>query len=277
MSRSDEAILSILAITKQRQERLVALLRDDKARPSDTEGLRSSIREGYEQVMLHCPETAVLHDVDHQLWKTCFYGPVEHYRSLMRRSAKVVQRYNDEREGEGRSARKASAVAARKELKATQIEFKTCIAEASTFYQGLIRRLESAHGKAMIAALSGTSSIDAGSDEAVQSLRSRLVTVSRCWTFLGDLARYKELHSDMGSKDWSTARAFYEKAVTALPSSCGNPHNQLAVTATYQDSEVVALYHYARALSGMTHQPFSPVRVAAKLTLRIVPVFFRST
>ena len=69
----------------------------------------------------------------------------------------------------------------------------------------------------------------------------------RCLVHLGDLARYKELHSERARKDWSHAVDFYHQALDVVPSN-GLPHNQLAVLATYIDAECVAIYRYARSL-----------------------------
>lgn len=82
-----------------------------------------------------------------------------------------------------------------------------------------------------------------GSDERELRLRS----LNRSLTCLGDLARYRELHNNSKTKDWTAAREYYERAVALLP-SCGHPHSQLAVLATYARAECVSVYHYCRSL-----------------------------
>ncbi|POM65767.1 hypothetical protein PHPALM_18470 [Phytophthora palmivora] len=76
----------------------------------------------------------------------------------------------------------------------------------------------------------------------------------RCYVFLGDLARYRELHSHKAKKNFAAAEALYHRALLVVPEN-GNPHNQLAVLATYVDAETVAVYRYCRSL--LTSQPFT--------------------
>ncbi|CAN0422107.1 unnamed protein product, partial [Hapterophycus canaliculatus] len=78
-------------------------------------------------------------------------------------------------------------------------------------------------------------------------------SINRCFIFLGDLARYRELHGENSVKDWTTAERYYHQALAVLPTS-GNPHNQLAVLATYTDAECVSVYCYCRSL--MIESPF---------------------
>ncbi|CAG8756580.1 5398_t:CDS:2, partial [Racocetra persica] len=57
--------------------------------------------------------------------------------------------------------------------------------------------------------------------------------------FLGDLARYRELQTEKPRKNWSIACDYYNHARHLVPES-GNPHNQLAVIATYSADEFSA-------------------------------------
>jgi hypothetical protein len=50
----------------------------------------------------------------------------------------------------------------------------------------------------------------------------------RCLIYLGDLARYKELHSDGKAKDWAIVANYYLQAAALWPAS-GNPHNQVSI------------------------------------------------
>lgn len=79
-------------------------------------------------------------------------------------------------------------------------------------------------------------------------------SLHRCFVFLGDLARYRELHSQKAKKNFAAAESFYHKALEVIPEN-GNPHNQLAVLATYVEAETVAVYRYCRSL--LIAQPFA--------------------
>jgi protein SMG6 len=74
---------------------------------------------------------------------------------------------------------------------------------------------------------------------------------------LGDLARYRELHSQKSKKNYGRAEGFYHEALAVVP-SYGNPHNQLAVLATYTEAWCVAVYRYCRSL--LTAHPFATSR-----------------
>jgi hypothetical protein len=68
----------------------------------------------------------------------------------------------------------------------------------------------------------------------------------RTLVFLGDLSRYREVPKTQ--KNWGPATGYYTLAKTLIPSS-GTPHNQLAVIAINEGSNLSATYHLYRALS----------------------------
>ena len=74
------------------------------------------------------------------------------------------------------------------------------------------------------------------------------LTVHRSLIYLGDLARYRELHADRKEKRWSLSKSFYTLAVWLCP-EIGNPFNQLAVIDTYEGNELAAVEHYFQRYS----------------------------
>jgi hypothetical protein len=74
-----------------------------------------------------------------------------------------------------------------------------------------------------------------------------LTTVHRSLIYLGDLARYREVHADKKDKQWGLARKFYTLAMQLIPDH-GNPFNQLAVIDTYEGNELEAVCLYFRSL-----------------------------
>jgi protein SMG7 len=58
-------------------------------------------------------------------------------------------------------------------------------------------------------------------------------------------------------KDWSKAAAYYQQALYLIPDN-GNPHNQLAVLATYADDDFNAVYRYFCSLAVL--HPFLTAR-----------------
>ncbi|KAK4745398.1 hypothetical protein SAY87_011710 [Trapa incisa] len=67
---------------------------------------------------------------------------------------------------------------------------------------------------------------------------------------LGDFARYRELYEKdkVEAKNWSIAAGYYLESSKLWPES-GNPHNQLALLATYIGDEFLALYNCVRSLA----------------------------
>lgn len=63
---------------------------------------------------------------------------------------------------------------------------------------------------------------------------------------LGDLSRYREVPHK--PKNWGPATGYYTLAQNIIPSS-GTPHNQLAVIASSEGSNLSSTYHLYRAIS----------------------------
>ena len=57
--------------------------------------------------------------------------------------------------------------------------------------------------------------------------------------------RYYQLSGE-GTRTWVKAERFYKQALQLLPDN-GNPHNQLAVVATYTNNNLAAVHRYVRS------------------------------
>lgn len=71
---------------------------------------------------------------------------------------------------------------------------------------------------------SGRGSGSVGSAGGGEQLRSKILrlivfSINRCLIFLGDLARYRELHGESSVKDWSNAEQFYHQVCSATEDS----------------------------------------------------------
>lgn len=73
-----------------------------------------------------------------------------------------------------------------------------------------------------------------GSKEHGGGLRGEGLRAFLCPRCLEWDCRYRELHSESSRKDWSQAEKWYYQAIDTMPAN-GNPHNQLAVLATYTE------------------------------------------
>uniref|UniRef100_A0A1J3HH57 Protein SMG7L n=1 Tax=Noccaea caerulescens TaxID=107243 RepID=A0A1J3HH57_NOCCA len=115
--------------------------------------------------------------------------------------------------------------------------FKLFLLRAAEFYQNLISKVRGYFGE----------------KEESNSQKSRFLC-HRFYICLGDLERYKEQYMKTDEHpNWSTAATYYLEAAKSWPDS-GNPHNQLAVLATYVGDEFLALYHCVRSLA--VKEPF---------------------
>ncbi|XP_023644853.1 protein SMG7L [Capsella rubella] len=116
--------------------------------------------------------------------------------------------------------------------------FKLFLSRAAEFYQNLISKVRGYYNRV--------------SEESGEQ-KSRFLC-HRFYICLGDLQRYKEQYLKTHEHpNWSTAATYYLEAATSWPDS-GNPHNQLAVLATYVGDEFLALYHCVRSLA--VKEPF---------------------
>ncbi|CAA3026239.1 SMG7L [Olea europaea subsp. europaea] len=129
--------------------------------------------------------------------------------------------------------------------------FKSFLCEAAEFYRNLIIKLRKSCG------LPAKVLLDNNNDNSffVKPTKKHQCEYA-CHRFLvclGDLARYTELIKKPDACKWSTAATYYLEATRTWPDS-GNPHNQLALLATYVGDSFLALYHCIRSLA--VKEPF---------------------
>ncbi|KAG1695868.1 hypothetical protein DVH05_019203 [Phytophthora capsici] len=215
------AYMELVALDKQLRD----LLRANPLNDQDANALRRRLMDAATRLADAHPSFAASKEVEQALWKPCFYRRIEDFRRRIRKYAAAAQADRNVRE---HFARVSS-------------EFQHFLTEAAGFY---------AHLRDVFA-LWLQHAAKERTDQAVTRCRQSL---HRCYVFLGDLARYRELHSQKAKKNFAAAEALYHRALAVLPEN-GNPHNQLAVLATYVEAETVAVYRYCRSL--LTSQPFA--------------------
>eukprot|EP00698_Gefionella_okellyi_P014254 TRINITY_DN3956_c0_g1_i2.p1 TRINITY_DN3956_c0_g1~~TRINITY_DN3956_c0_g1_i2.p1 ORF type:complete len:339 (+),score=72.50 TRINITY_DN3956_c0_g1_i2:53-1069(+) len=195
--------------------------------------LREELRSLLEQLILTDYDFAASRDVELLLWRSIFYKRIEAYRGMMRKAAA------------------ATTVKAQSSLAHLTQQFFALVSEASAYYQTFIHKLEVTYDMQLEPLVTQPPRIVAS--EAEQRFRCGCY---RCLLFLGDLARYRELHSSR-AKDFSDASRYYLNAIKLAPEQ-GNAHNQLAVLATYQEDEAAAVFYYLRSLSAT--KPFTTAK-----------------
>ena len=229
------------AVAKQISElenRLKALLKSSQPDEKAIRPVRISLRDSYEKLLLLDHKLATESQVEQSLWKLVFYKRIEDYR---KRHSKMCSAIQD-------SDKKERATEA---LKALNESFTRFLDESKTFYFSLLQKLLNICGICLPtysdAVLSGSSAF---SEETVWSCH-------RCLVYLGDLERYAQLYVEGGRSDWTAPKKHYEAAVLLLP-HVGNPHNQIAVLATYKGDDLEGVYSYGRAL--LCSSPFATAR-----------------
>lgn len=233
------------------QELKLAELRRSKG-PFDraVRALTTNIREAYENIILeNLPRSE---SIEQQLWRL-HYSFIEEFRARL---------------GKLKAAALAAANVPNKKKAVEQQKFervggqyKCFLDEATGFYHGLIAKLGAKHG--LSGKLSSSSNITEISSSNDRFRRCQCVC-HRCYIYLGDLSRYKELHLVVEGRtpDWYVAANYYRQASALWPVG-GNPHNQLGVLATYAGDNLQALYHYLYSLA--VPLPFTTARANAKL------------
>ncbi|CAI2174764.1 16152_t:CDS:10 [Funneliformis geosporum] len=196
--------------------------------------LRSKLRDTYEKIIFLDYELAQSKEVEQNLWKNVYYKVIEDFRKKIR-------------------ALPAPNVKTKSTSKKLTSSFRSFLHEATGFYYSFIQKLaihfELKQLDPVIKKFGLTiEPTDVSQRSYSEDIKQRAVlSCHKSLIFLGDLARYRELHSDRSNKNWSTACDYYNHARQLVPES-GNPHNQLAVIATYNSDDFSAVYHYYRSL-----------------------------
>jgi hypothetical protein len=226
-----------------------------KRSPSDKQvnQLRLSIRENYEKIILSDPAFASSKDVDQLLWKSVFYRPIEEYRKIIKKyhmaafpqtATTTTSSTNASTAASSSQQQQQKIEKAKEKLRKTCRNFQSFLEESSKYYDSLFKKLKHLYDNFRNENNSKFAKI------ILNSLHKNLI-------IQGDLSRYSELYKEDPNKNWKTAQKHYLHALELMPNS-GNPHNQLAVIATYQNDECEAIYRYFRSLA--VSRPFISAR-----------------
>ncbi|CAI5476991.1 unnamed protein product [Closterium sp. Yama58-4] len=261
----------------EQEQQLRALLASKSPRNATVQQLRAVIRDSYEALLFLDFRFAVDHDVLYLLWRL-HYSRIEEFRAQIRRirsapatskagsaqdrqpaSVSILSRGSPAtRRAQARPQGASDGTGDRAEASTAASAvavYRGFLSEAAGFFHELVGKL-----KARRALLCDRGVADSQSQQGRAGDGDKWrAACQQCLVYLGDLARYRELvvDGDMATRDWSVAAGYYMQAAFMLPST-GNPHNQLAVLATYGGSEVAALYRYYRCIA--CKQPFATGR-----------------
>ncbi|XP_073299116.1 nonsense-mediated mRNA decay factor SMG7-like [Primulina huaijiensis] len=198
------------------------------------------VRTGLEKILLSTNEMAEIQDVEYLLWKL-HYKHINEFRKRIRQQSLDKDNVKETHPQNVDSPSKSDH----------HLEgFKSFLSEASKFYNDLIFKLKRSCGLLGEVLLDNNAS--SFSVEPTK-LHKHQFTCHRLLICLGDLSRYAEILKKPDARRWSVAANYYLRATKTWPGS-GNPHNQLALLATYVGDSFLALYHSMRSLE--VKEPF---------------------
>ncbi|CAG8511060.1 1139_t:CDS:10 [Ambispora gerdemannii] len=240
-STAHQAALDLYKSTVELEVDLRQLLKDKQPFDKEVATVRSKLRDSYEKIIFLDFDFAQVKDIEQSLWKYVFYRVIEEYRKRIRLAP------TGGGSSKGPTARKLIG------------SFRSFLHEATGFYYSFIQRLAMHFQLEQLEPIikrfglitealddSGTLFSEDVKHKAVLSCHKSLI-------FLGDLARYREMQNERQRKNWNIASDYYYQALQLVPDN-GNPHNQLAVIATYNSDDLSAIYRYYRSL--VVRHPF---------------------
>lgn len=226
--------------SQELEKQLRALLKKKNVFDKAAGAIRNNIRDLYVHLLFLDFDFATSKDVEQNLWKTVYYKVIEEYRKQIRKAVSSLQ--------------KNERSTMQEEVNKMCESFKAFLTQASKFYHDLIMKFQTTYSLK----LDGSVAYHLNDTEKNASVHKAYLSCHRCYIFLGDLARYhRDLWTHCEESDWTCASIYYEKAISLVPDS-GNPHNQLAVLATYVEDDLDAVYHYFRSLA--VEHPFLTAR-----------------
>ncbi|KAL2467268.1 Protein SMG7L [Abeliophyllum distichum] len=229
---SENFFLEIVNTEKQ----LLALIYSKGLLHDDVLEIHHKVRAGYEKIILNDSDPKELQEAEYNLWKL-HYKHIDEFRKRMRQNTK--------RDAEHDNINFQTNID--KHLEG----FRTFLSGATEFYRNLIIKFRTNCG--FPAKIFMDNKGDSSFSVEPTKLYKCQYTCHRLLVCLGDLARYTEICKNSNPCKWSIAAMYYLEATRTWPDS-GNPHNQLALLATYVGDAFLALYHCIRSLA--VKEPF---------------------
>ncbi|KAL4399492.1 hypothetical protein ACI68E_003873 [Malassezia pachydermatis] len=259
------------------------------ARPWDTDvaAARSALRASYVALLLSCTFTRAAQLVDTMIWSDTTYCFISTMRASLARLERQAQQAPTSKGDAPKQDRKSAKL---KAYQTTMDDLLRFIDDESAFYAALLMQitrlfqLDELQDMLTTLRLQDVSGVQASDLTTPSTLRPDMLeaahmpayrhqlyeTLQRLLIYLGDLARYREMHAvlppilaprrrggEPRSPDFARAVQLYHKAHLLLPDH-GNPSNQLAVIATFVGDTFGATYQYYRALC--VRMPFDKAR-----------------
>ncbi|KAG8385539.1 hypothetical protein BUALT_Bualt03G0055700 [Buddleja alternifolia] len=204
--------------------------------------LYRKIRTGYEKILLNSNQMVERQEIEYHLWKL-HYKLIDEFRKRIRQQSSNAEHMKNDTLSDNINSQSNTD----KHLEG----FKSFLSEATEFYRKLIIELRKKCG--LPEEISFHNKDCSSFSIEPTKLHACQYTCHRLLICLGDLTRYSEIVKKPDTCEWSTAATYYLEATRTWPDS-GNPHNQLALLATYVGDPFLALYHCVRSLA--VKEPF---------------------
>ncbi|KAK9464871.1 hypothetical protein V1512DRAFT_267365 [Lipomyces arxii] len=247
------AAIDVPAMLSELEKKLQIAITDRPPYHAEVETVLAEFREVAEQLAFEDLPGSYKADLDEILWMKAHYVVFDLYRKRLAKMRPQIKTKPTE-------SRKLNG------------HFVKFIKTSMFFYRTHVQRLISHFGVTELEPI-----VKRLHKEVIRSPRAPKVpdlkirqlvyrSCHRTLVCLGDLSRYREMHS-FGSdeKDWRPATNYYFLAKQVLP-GLGSPHNQLAVMAMYEGSVLSSAYHFYRAIC--VAQPFPTAQDNLKLAFR---------
>lgn len=250
---------------KQAQEDAIqhakALTSDGTYDPCDAAVVqaRQALRTVYMALLMTCTFTRAAQLVDIMIWHDTTYHVISYLRA---RIVHAEQQVTNAPRGKGRAPKRERKSAKASDHKRLQQQLLQFIDEEVAYYAETIACLVQRYAldetcsvlSALAIQIQPQHEASLAESARVPAHRHQLYEIiQRLLTCMGDLHRYRELHSAVPDRHhrvffhFTRAVLFYHQAHVLLPDH-GNPSNQLAVVATTVGDSFGAVYQYYRAL-----------------------------
>lgn len=202
---------------------------------------RTQLQDSYKSLLIQDFNLVQSSDAESIVWKE-IYRVIEEYRRRINKNLARASKHPDEHSQ-------------------LILDFSTFLIDSSSFYIKLIKELDQEYGLSVLEHVNQINeplfglNIELGPNAPKDvDLSVLLKCYQKILIFLGDLARYHELHKiEKSPKKWNVARLYYKCAISIFHTQ-GNPYNQLAVISSYERDDLAAIYYYYRSI--MVSQPF---------------------
>lgn len=215
------------------------------------------------ELIISYPQVSFSKNIDNILWKHCFYRTIEAYRKRIRNLSTIL-----EKPFIRSNATDAQFQEHQHNLLRLSSSLNQFLSQSAAFYESFLMQIELLIGRKV---QEKESIQDAHAQPNILlDLDGYLKSIYFCLLYLGDIARYTELHSSSNKqKNWSAASQYYLRSRQVLP-HFGNSHNQLAVLCSYKATQSALP---ANATPGLLNPPNPSIPILSNASIELNAIY----